>query len=323
MPRPFILDLPTPVNFIRHPNLSQAFLTMPPTLPSHSIHCSSSQNLLLSLQPNTVKPQPLLLLLPTSTSSAPPNSSQQFREKILCLETIGIDSGKALSQNPSLRTSSLQSLHSIISFLRSKGIHHKDMPRIFGMCPKILTSDVEADINPVFYFLSNDLGVPENRFRRVINKCPRLLSSGVETQLRPALDYLRRIGFWNLKALAYQDPILLVSSVERTLMPKLKYLESIGFRGRQAVGMVLRCPGLFTFSIENNFKPKFEYFETEMKGRTLEELRRFPQYFAFSLEKRIKLRHREVVRNRVEMRLPLMLKSTDEEFHNLIRKGRG
>lgn len=86
---------------------------------------------------------------------------------------------------------------------------------------------------------------------------------------------------------------------------------------------MLRCPGLFTFSIENNFKPKFEYFETEMKGRTLEELRRFPQYFAFSLEKRIKLRHREVVRNRVEMRLPLMLKSTDEEFHNLIRKGRG
>ncbi|KAK4793983.1 hypothetical protein SAY86_011977 [Trapa natans] len=280
---------------------------MPSTLPSLSIHCSSSStNLPLSLQTDVVKPQHLFL-----------------REKIVCLETIGIDSGKALSRNPSLRVSSLQSLNSVISFLRSKGIHHKDMPRIFGMCPKILTSDIEAEIDPVFRFLSHELRVPECRFRRVINKCPRLLSSGVETQLRPALDYLKSIGFWNLKSLAYQDPILLVSSVERTLIPKLRYLESIGFQGRQAAGMVLRCPGLFTFSIENNFKPKFSYFEKEIKGSDLEELRGFPQYFAFSLEKRIKPRHREVVRNGVEMRLPAMLKSTDDEFQNLIRGGRG
>ncbi|OWM63850.1 transcription termination factor MTEF1, chloroplastic-like [Punica granatum] len=292
--------------------MSTAFLTMPPTLPSHSIRCSSSS---LSFQPNTAKPQPFIL--PKSTSL-----SLQFREKILCLETLGVDSGKVLSRNPSLCTSSLQSLHSIISFLRSKGIHHKDMPRIFGMCPRILTSDVEADIDPVFHFLSNELWVPENQFRRVINKCPRLLSVGVDAQLKPALDYLKRIGFRNLKALAYQDPILLVSSVERTLIPKLKYLESIGFQGKDAVGMVLRCPGLFTFSIENNFEPKFGYFEMEMKGRRLDELRGFPQYFAFSLEKRIKPRHRKVVWSGVEMGLPVMLKSTDDEFHNLIRQGR-
>ncbi|KAL0407512.1 UNVERIFIED_CONTAM: CBL-interacting serine/threonine-protein kinase [Sesamum latifolium] len=127
-------------------------------------------------------------------------------------------------------------------------------------------------------------------------------------------------GFKDLHALAYQDPILLVSSVENTLIPKLDYLESLGFSKADAVGMVLRCPGLFTFSVENNFKPKFKYFAEGMNGR-LEELKGFPQYFAFSLEKRIKPRHAEVVQSGVKIALPLMLKTTDEEFRELLRQG--
>lgn len=95
-----------------------------------------------------------------------------------------------------------------------------------------------------------------------------------------------------------------------------------GFSKEEAVGMVLRCPGLFTFSVENNFKPKFKYFVEEMKGE-LEELREFPQYFAFSLEKRIVPRHIEAVESGVKVPLPVLLKSTDEEFRELIRQGSG
>ncbi|PKI31721.1 hypothetical protein CRG98_047874 [Punica granatum] len=84
--------------------------------------------------------------------------------------------------------------------------------------------------------------------------------------------------------------------------------------------MVLRCPALFTFSIENNFKPKLEFFHEEMQ-RTLKELKDFPQYFAFSLEKRIKPRHEEAVQSRARLPLPVMLKSTNEEFHELIKQG--
>uniref|UniRef100_A0A2P2JHB2 Uncharacterized protein MANES_15G124800 n=1 Tax=Rhizophora mucronata TaxID=61149 RepID=A0A2P2JHB2_RHIMU len=246
--------------------------------------------------------------------------SFQIKEKVLCLEIMGVDSGKALSQNPSLHTASLNSIHSIIAFIQSKGIHHNDFPRIFGMCPTILTSDIKTDLNPVFNFLSQDLKVAETNFRRVINKCPRLLVSSVRDQLTPCLFYLQRLGFEDLHELAYQDPILLVSSVEKTLIPKLKYLESVGFSRNEAVDMVLRCPSLFTFSIDNNYKPKFDYFVGRMKGK-LEELKDFPQYFAFSLEKRIKPRHMEVVRSGATLPLPMMLKSTDEKFRELIRQG--
>ncbi|CAI9292915.1 unnamed protein product [Lactuca saligna] len=217
--------------------------------------------------------------------------SLQFKEKILCLEVMGIDSGKALSLNPSIHSTSLDSIHSIITFLRSKGIQQKDLPRII-----------------------------DHNFRRVINKCPRLLVSSVENQLKPALFYLQRLGFRDLEALAYQDCVLLVSNVENTLIPKLDYLIGLGFSKREAIEMVLRCPGLFTFSLENNFKPKFEYFEKEMM-RDLSELKDFPQYFAFSLEKRIKPRHLEALECGIKIPLPLLLKTTDEEFADLLKQG--
>ncbi|CAH9071487.1 unnamed protein product [Cuscuta epithymum] len=247
------------------------------------------------------------------------NISLEFKEKILCLEVMGIDSGKALSQNPSLHTASLYSLHCILTFLQSKGIHQKDFRKIFGMCPKLLTSDIKSDLAPVFDFLSHDLQVPEREFRKVINKCPRLLSASVSDRLKPALFFLKKLGFKDFRALATQDPILLVSSVENTLIPKLNYLVSLGFSRSDAEGMVLRCPGLLTFSIENNYKPKFDYFVNEMMGE-LEELKEFPQYFSFSLEKRIKKRHMEIVERGIQIPLGLMLKSSNEKFHELIRQ---
>uniref|UniRef100_A0A6N2KE42 Uncharacterized protein n=1 Tax=Salix viminalis TaxID=40686 RepID=A0A6N2KE42_SALVM len=163
------------------------------------------------------------------------------------------------------------------------------------MCPKLLTSDIRTDLKPVFNFLSQDLKIPENNFRRAINKCPRLLVSSARDQLKPCLFYLQRLGFEDLEALAYQDPVLLVSNVENTLIPKLKFLESIGFSRDEAVAMVMK----------------------------LKELKGFPQYFAFSLDKRIKPRHVEAVQSGVKIPLPLMLKSTDEEFGELIRLGAG
>lgn len=269
----------------------------------------------------TTKPKTLLHKHPLYQTTHT-NISFQFKEKILCLEIMGVDSGRALSVNPALHTASLHTIHAIVTFLQSKGIHLKDLGRIFGMCPTILTSDIKSDLAPVFSFLSHDLRVPDHNFRKVINKCPRLLISSVRDQLKPALFYLRRLGFKDLYALAYQDPILLVSSVEKTLIPKLDFFVGLGFSKSDAVGMVLRCPALFTFSIENNFKPKFEYFRSEMEGE-LEELKEFPQYFAFSLENRIKPRHAEVVRCGVKAALPLLLKSNDEEFRELlVRKGR-
>ncbi|RLN40686.1 hypothetical protein C2845_PM01G35370 [Panicum miliaceum] len=91
----------------------------------------------------------------------------------------------------------------VVSFLQSRGLHFKDLGRIFGMCPSVLTASVRADLRPVFAFLSKDLGVPESAHRRVVVKCPRVLACSVRDQLRPAHIYLRRLGFRDNRALAH------------------------------------------------------------------------------------------------------------------------
>ncbi|KAM5587591.1 transcription termination factor MTEF1, chloroplastic [Rosa sericea] len=299
----------------------QSSLCFSPHNPSSSSSSSSIPSNLQTSNTTThlaAKPQSILqkhpLYTPTHTKL-----SLQFKEKILCLEIMGVDAGKALSQNPNLHSATLDSIQAIITFLQSKGIQEKDLAKIFGMCPHILTSNIKTELIPVFDFLSDYLQVPEHNFRKVINKCPRLLASSVSDQLKPALFYLQRLGFKDLHALAYHDSVLLVSSVEKTLVPKLNFLVGLGIPRDEAVGLVLRCPALLTFSIENNYKPKYEYFSVDM-GLKLEDLKEFPQYFAFSLEKRIKPRHMEVVQSGVHVPLPLMLKSTDEEFRELLKQ---
>lgn len=70
---------------------------------------------------------------------------------------------------------------------------------------------------------------------------------------------------------------------------------------------------MFCYSIEENFEPKFNYFMVEM-GRDLKELKEFPQYFSFSLENRIKPRHRHCVEKGVCLSLRVMLRLNDERF---------
>ncbi|RZS28447.1 hypothetical protein BHM03_00062043 [Ensete ventricosum] len=285
----------------------------------HSLCASSSLILPAASAAALLAAKPSVLSPATSSSSEDLAVPTHVKEKIRRLEVMGVDAGRALSLNPALRTASVDSVDSVIAYLLSKGIHHKDLGRILGMCPRILTSSVRADLGPVFAFLSRELGVPDCGFRRVINKCPRLLASSVGDQLKPALGYLRRLGFTDTEELAYHDPVLLVSSVEKTLIPKLQYLVGLGMSREEAVGMVLRCPGLFTFSIDGNFKPKYDYLVGQM-GRSLQDLKDFPQYFAFSLEKRIKLRHQELRHSGLTLPLSTMLKSTDEQFKQLVKK---
>lgn len=251
-----------------------------------------------------------------------PELPSEMRDKILSLELMGVDYGRALSLNPALRDASPESIHAVVTFLQSRGLHFKDLGRVFGMCPSVLTASVRADLRPVFAFLTDDLGVPEDAYRRVVVKCPRLLACSVRDQLRPALIYLRRLGFRDNRALAFQDPILLVSSVERTMAPKLEYLRTeLGMSKDEAVAMALRCPALFTFNVERNFRPKFEYLVAEMGGG-VEDVKAFPQYFTFSLEKRIAPRHRAAVEAGVALPLPDMLKATDDEFREMLERKR-
>ncbi|XP_006650689.2 transcription termination factor MTEF1, chloroplastic-like [Oryza brachyantha] len=285
-----------------------------PVAKPHSVPSSSSR-------PScTAVPAPATLTAAAAALSLHlPELPSRVKDKILSLELMGVDYGRALALNPALRDAAPESIHAVVAFLQSRGLHFKDLGRVFGMCPSLLTASVRADLRPVFAFLTDDLGVPDTAYRRVVVKCPRVLACSVRDQLRPALLYLRRLGFRDGRALAFQDPILLVSSVERTMIPKLDFLAGLGMSRDDAVAMVLRCPALFTFSVERNYKPKFEYLVSVMGGG-VDDIKAFPQYFTFSLDKRIAPRHRAAADAGVAMPLPDMLKATDDEFREMLDK---
>lgn len=194
------------------------------------------------------------------------------------------------------------------------GVDRPALGRIFDMFPQLLTSDPYTDLYPVLDFLLNDVLIPFPDVSKSIVRCPRLLVSDPDKQLRPTLQFLKKLGFVGKHSINCQTTVLLVSNVEGTLLPKVNYLQSVGFSYNEVKKMVLRSPGLLTFSIPNNYEPKMDYFLNEMNG-DLGELKRFPQYFSFSLEGRIKPRHRVLVENGIWLTLPEMLMVSDGEFN--------
>ncbi|KAJ8644263.1 hypothetical protein MRB53_006011 [Persea americana] len=231
----------------------------------------------LKAQTKRQNPKQFLLLHQQQQQQQKQDPGLLFRQKILYLERhLHIDSLKALSQNPHLRSASLDSLLSVEHCLSSFSIERSDMARIFGMHPQLLTCNPHHHLYPVFHFLLDDAAIPFPDIRKSIARCPRLLVSSVPSQLRPTLYFLRRLGFVAPHhAITCQTTLLLVSSVESTLIPKLDYLQSLGF----------------------------SYREGEVR-----ELKDFPQYFSFSLEGKIKRRHRLLVQHGFSMRLADMLK---------------
>ncbi|KAM3359037.1 hypothetical protein P3S68_021970 [Capsicum galapagoense] len=194
------------------------------------------------------------------------------------------------------------------------GIERLAFGRILDMHCKLLTFDPYTDIYLIFDFLLNEVAIPFNDIRKCIIRCPRILVSSVEKKLNPTFQFLKEFGFLGHNRITCQNTVLLVSSVEHTFCPKIDYLVSLGIVRENVVNMILRLPGLLTFSIEKNFNPKVEYLLKEM-DRDIGELKKFPQYFSFSLERKIKPRHRFLVEHGFTMSLSEMLKVSDREFN--------
>lgn len=283
------------LHFVSNPNFLPQTLIYPPKP---------------SLNP---KSNPQFLNCSSPFQNPTPDSGLRFRSKLLYLESLNVNPTKALQLNPNLRSAPLKLFKSVENCLYSFGIERSELGRILDMYPQLLTCEPYTDLYPVLDFLLNDVTIPFPTIRKAVIRCPRLLVCDVEMQLRPTLWFLRKIGFVGSNSITCQTTLLLVSSVEGTLIPKLDYLMSLGFEYDEVVNMVLRSPALLTYSIENNFKPKVEYFLEEMNGN-LADLKRFPQYFSFSLERKIKRRHQLLAEYCFSMSLSEMLKPCDGDF---------
>ncbi|CAN6460082.1 unnamed protein product [Victoria cruziana] len=256
--------------------------------------------------------KPSRSLIPSITSPSP-SSRPVLQEKLLFLESIGVDVLHLADARPSAIDSPLDRVLSVVDFLRSNGFPDSELGRIFNLCPEVLESSVRDDILPVFTFLLREVGVSGDDLRRVIHRRPRLLACSVPDRLRPTLYFLQSLGIADVR----KHTALLSCDAEEKFVPRLEFLQHVGFSRRDAVSMVRRFPPLLCYGVETNLRPKFEFLVDNMQ-RGMDELKDFPHYFSFSLENRIKPRHEVSVENRVRLPLAVMLRLTDERFREKI-----
>lgn len=87
----------------------------------------------------------------------------------------------------------------------------------------------------------------------------------------------------------------------------------MGLTAEDAARSCRRFPAIFKYNLEDNLQPKAEFLLEEME-RNVEELKEFPQYFGFSLQKRIEPRHWHLKQRNVRLKLNRMLMWSDQRF---------
>ncbi|WCJ33851.1 Mitochondrial transcription termination factor family protein [Euphorbia peplus] len=228
------------------------------------------------------------------------------QENLRYLKAIGV-----LHPNSKPSSESISHIISTINLFKSKGFRDPDFSRLISLCPQLLS--YELDIDPLFHFLATDLQCsPQDSISFIIH-CPQLMFSDVEYCLEPTLDYLNQLGIPKLNVPSKSNAFLLNTRVTK-LESKMKFLKSVGFSYEEAVIFSARVPAMFRYSVENNLRPKLEYLLEDME-RSMVELKEFPQYFGFSLRKRIVPRHLHLKERNVRIKLNKMLMWSDQRFY--------
>ncbi|CAL9137406.1 unnamed protein product [Musa acuminata var. zebrina] len=246
---------------------------------------------------------------PPSVSSPSPPLVLRFRtsrrQNLRYLKSLGITATSPESIAWTL---------AVVEFLKSKGFSDRHFPRLSSASPTIFSSaDVNRTLAPVFAFLVTELSADPDQARDLILRCPDLLMASVDYRLRPTLLFLQELGLRSLSSPTNLNAHLLNTPVEK-LASKIRFLEGLGLSHQEASKVCARCPAIFGYSVENNLRPKVEYLVREM-GRSMEEVNEFPQYFAFSMEKKIRPRHLHLKERGVRIPLQRMLLWSDDRFY--------
>jgi len=254
---------------------------------------------------------------PSPPPPSPPSNVLRFRtayrEKLTYLKKLGIIDSKPKNHNAPTHQS-LDEILSIIDFLKSKGFSDANIPTLCSKCPKLFSSSLKpADIEPVFSFLAADVGASAEESCGLILYCPEILFSNVKYCLRPRLLFLKNIGLQKLNNPSNLNAHLLNTHISK-LESKIEFLRAIGISVDESIRVCARLPAIFGYSIENNLGPKVEYLVGGME-RSVEELVEFPQYFAFSLRRKIVPRHMHLKQRDVRISLKRMLLCGDQKFY--------
>lgn len=248
-------------------------------------------------------------------------STEVFTCKILSLifvyrMTAGVEPssmGKLFRRHPQL----LKNRHNFemkTKFLLNLGLEQKDLGKVIYNAPQLLGLSVEENMVPTVKFLSS-LGIEGPALLRVLKTKPMILAYSVEAKLQPNVKFLESLQIQpeDIGKLVTRHPQLLTLSIEKNLEPTVSYFLELGFTKKDLADMIKRLPSLLGFSVKTVLEPKYRYLVNAMK-RSRQELVQFPQFFSYSLAKRLIPRHKSLQDLFPELSLGSVYGCSDEVF---------
>ncbi|XP_071731162.1 transcription termination factor MTERF5, chloroplastic [Rutidosis leptorrhynchoides] len=221
-----------------------------------------------------------------------------------------------ISKRPQLCGISLtENLIPTMAFLETLGVDKKKWAKVIYRFPALLTYSRSKLQSTVDYFY--EIGLSSQDVGKVLTRYPSIISYSVEEKLRPTAQYFHSIGV-NPAVLMSRCPQAFGLSIEASLKPVTEFFLQKGYHIADFALMASRYGALYTFSVEDNLLPKWEYFLTMEYPKT--ELVKFPQYFGYSLEERIKPRYEIVKESAVRLLLNQVLSLSDEDFQKLLKR---
>ncbi|KAL7471351.1 hypothetical protein ACHAXS_011665 [Conticribra weissflogii] len=245
---------------------------------------------------------------------------------------------------PTLLRYKLSNIHATISFFTTElGFTRDECTAILSAYPSVLMHSVDSRLRPTVEFLQNNIGGGRdnwNSWKNVVVSYPKLFSHSLEKTLLPKVNFLRGLDGREREkeerclalsksevsqVVAKFPPTLWLS--EENLTSKLEFLsESLDLDQKELRALVVSYPQILGLSVENNLRPKMEFFlhpnATISKaplrnsgstqdhddavvncGLSKRQLKEFvlyqPALLAYSLEKRLKPRIREMQEHKI------------------------
>ncbi|CAI0456887.1 unnamed protein product [Linum tenue] len=200
-------------------------------------------------------------------------------------------------------------------FLEDLGVDKAQWAKVIYRFPALLTysrQKVESTVD----FLS-EMGVSADSIGKILTRAPNIISYSVEDKLRPTADYFSSLNV-DVGILLFRSPSTFGLSIEANLKPITEFFLGKGYTQEEIGIMISRYGALYSFSLEDNLIPKWEFFLTMDYSK--DELVKFPQYFGYSLEHRIKPRYALVREYGVRLLLNQILSLSSSNFDKALEK---
>uniref|UniRef100_A0A0A9CQ32 Uncharacterized protein n=1 Tax=Arundo donax TaxID=35708 RepID=A0A0A9CQ32_ARUDO len=298
-----------------------------------------------------------MALTPTSsnkqkaiTRMSTPTSGGALPELVCYLLDLGIDHEEIkniVRKFPAFAYYNVErKIKPLVELLLELGVPRSNIPGIIKKRPQLCGISMSDHLKPMMVYLENigvnkaqwskvalltysrnkvettvsfltKLGVSKTNIGKILTRCPHLMSYSVDDNLRPTAEYFRSIGA-DAASLIQKSPQAFGLNIEAKLKPITEFFMERGFSMEEISVMVNRFGIIHTLSLEENLLPKYEFFLPMEYPRG--ELVKFPQYFGYSVEQRIKPRYARMTGCGVRLILNQMLSVSDVRFEEILQK---